>query len=193
MGDLVTAARAKYEDDAEDAGDGAVMCAKRPPLNSIKEIVLSGIGLASIGDGFADAMQSVRVLDLSGNALTSWSDVGAIISGLSQLVSLDVSRNPGLGGGAGSMGLKALCPSLKILQLNSTGAAWPLIADSVTNLPGLVELGLSSNGLGDVPADLPCSPAVSILWLGENSVESWASLQVGLPSSSSSSQSALLN
>ena len=175
--DFVTAAKAKYEDEggAADEAD-AVMCVKRPALNTIREVVLVSAGISSVGD-FASIVAAVRVLDLSGNGLSSWADASALISGLGSLVSLDLSRNPL--GAATALDCKPASSSLKTLQLNETGLNWGIAAAAIAQVPTLTELGLSGNALADpTESDLPvASASVATLWLGNNALTSWSSLQ----------------
>ncbi|EXB58480.1 Tubulin-specific chaperone E [Morus notabilis] len=113
---------------------------------------LSFLGVSSPGSSPCDigtVLPNLKELDLTGNLLSDWKDVGTICKELPNLAALNISYNLLAQDIFGLPQLK----SIRILVLNYTGVNWAKVEVLKYSLPAIEELHLMGNNISTI--DLP--------------------------------------
>ncbi|XP_062091919.1 tubulin-folding cofactor E [Humulus lupulus] len=136
---------------------------------------LSFLGVSSPGfsGDTGSLLPNIKELDLTGNLLSDWKDVGTICKELPMLTALNLSYNlmaPDI------VGLPQL-KSIRILVLNHTGVNWTKVEILKHSLPAIEELHLMGNSINTI--DPPSSFTVQgfdslrLLNLEDNCIADW--------------------
>ncbi|KAM7279303.1 hypothetical protein ACFE04_006437 [Oxalis oulophora] len=106
---------------------------------------LSFLGISNPGsaDEIRATLPSLKELDLTGNLLTEWKDVGTICEQLPSLQALNLSYNLMVQDVTGLPLLKGI----RVLVLNSTGINWTQVEMIKSSLPIVEELHLKGNNI----------------------------------------------
>lgn len=167
------------------------------PKNMVPRVVIvSGQQIEGAGDvdSLRKRCQNVEQLDLSSNAVKTWTNVITILRQLPNLEVLNISYNPIL---APFPIAKDPLPALRCLVLNGTRLQWHIIGKVLDALPFLNELHLNDNGyrkvLIDVLARSECGDSqttgskmverklkpynnLKILYFRKNTVDKWSEI-----------------
>ncbi|XP_047342032.1 tubulin-folding cofactor E [Impatiens glandulifera] len=120
------------------------------------------------------AVPSLKELDMTGNLLSEWMDIGAICKELPALSALNLSNNILAHDILGFPQVK----EIRILVLNSTGLSWTEVETLEHSLPTLEELHLRGNKLSSIKS-IPPSITVQgfdsllLLNLEDNCISDW--------------------
>ncbi|KAF4368022.1 hypothetical protein F8388_002633 [Cannabis sativa] len=136
---------------------------------------LSFLGVSSPGfsGDTGSLLPNLKELDLTGNLLSDWKDVGTICKELPMLQALNLSYNlmaPDI------VELPQL-KNIRILVLNHTGVNWTKVEILKTSLPAIEELHLMGNSIStiDPPASFTVQgfDSLRLLNLEDNSIADW--------------------
>ncbi|KAL9173558.1 hypothetical protein ABFS82_03G122700 [Erythranthe guttata] len=132
-----------------------------------------GVSFPGSPDHVSSTLPSLKELDLSGNLLANWEDIGIICEGLPALTALNLSNN-------------AISPdifnapqlnNIRVLVLNQTGVVWKQVEVLKDSLPYVEELHLMGNNLREIT---PVSSTVvqgfnflRLLNLENNCISAW--------------------
>ncbi|KAL5760985.1 hypothetical protein ACOSQ2_019823 [Xanthoceras sorbifolium] len=134
---------------------------------------LSYLGVSSPGVQCNTTLPNLKELDLTGNLLSDWKDVGAICEQLPALAILNLSNNLMTKDVSGLPQLK----NIRILVLNSTGISWMEVEILKHSLPAIEELHLMGNSISALkPMSSPIVEgfdSLRLLNLDENSIADW--------------------
>ncbi|GFQ00641.1 tubulin-folding cofactor e [Phtheirospermum japonicum] len=114
---------------------------------------LSYLGVSFLGspDRVSSTLPNIKELDLTGNLLAHWEDIGILCEGLRGLTTLNLSNNfmsPDI--------IKVpQLSNIRVLVLNHTGIIWKQVEVLKDSLPHVEELHLMGNKLSEI------TPAVS--------------------------------
>ncbi|KAH7841044.1 hypothetical protein Vadar_024881 [Vaccinium darrowii] len=136
---------------------------------------LSYLGVSSSGPPcqISVTVPNLKELDLTGNLLSDWKEVGAICEGLPALVALNLTHNLMA---HDIMRLPQL-RNIRVLVLNNTGIKWMQVEMLKCSLPAIEELHLMGNNLNAITP--PSSDTVQgfdslrILNLEDNCIADW--------------------
>ncbi|KAL8125166.1 hypothetical protein AgCh_012732 [Apium graveolens] len=111
-------------------------------FEDLKSASLFYLGVSSCGppSQLGATIPNLKELDLTGNLLSEWEDVGTICNELPALVALNLSCNK-MSNHVAGLQLK----SIKILVLNNTGLNWSQVEVLKNSLPVIEELHLMGN------------------------------------------------
>ncbi|KAH1032191.1 hypothetical protein J1N35_044365 [Gossypium stocksii] len=109
---------------------------------------ISYLGVSTPGDPaeISASVPNLKELDLMGNLITDWKDVGTICEQLPHLVALNLSNNLMTQNMTGLPLLKAI----RVLVLNSTGINWSQVEILEHSLPVIEELHLMGNNISSI-------------------------------------------
>ncbi|PPR94868.1 hypothetical protein GOBAR_AA25802 [Gossypium barbadense] len=109
---------------------------------------ISYLGVSTPGDPaeISASVPNLKELDLMGNLITDWKDVGTICEQLLHLVALNLSNNLMTQNITGLPLLKAI----RVLVLNSTGINWSQVEILEHSLPVIEELHLMGNNISSI-------------------------------------------
>lgn len=136
---------------------------------------LSYLGVSSIGAPFeiCSVVPNLKELDLTGNLLSEWKDVGTICEQLPGLAALNLSNNLM----AHDITGLPLLMNLRVLVLNNTGIKWKEVEIIRHSLPAIEELHLMGNNLRAIT---PASSSIvqgfdylRLLNLEDNCIAEW--------------------
>ncbi|XP_024020565.1 tubulin-folding cofactor E isoform X1 [Morus notabilis] len=137
---------------------------------------LSFLGVSSPGSSPCDigtVLPNLKELDLTGNLLSDWKDVGTICKELPNLAALNISYNLLAQDIFGLPQLK----SIRILVLNYTGVNWAKVEVLKYSLPAIEELHLMGNNIStiDPPSFLTVHgfDSLRLLNLEDNCIADW--------------------
>ncbi|TYG86502.1 hypothetical protein ES288_A13G138700v1 [Gossypium darwinii] len=113
---------------------------------------ISYLGVSTPGDPaeISASVPNLKELDLMGNLITDWKDVGTICEQLLHLVALNLSNNLMTQNITGLPLLKAI----RVLVLNSTGINWSQVEILEHSLPVIEELHLMGNNISSIKVSL---------------------------------------
>ncbi|KAA8549632.1 hypothetical protein F0562_001350 [Nyssa sinensis] len=144
-------------------------------FEELKVASLSYLGVSSVGlpGQIRTVVPNLKELDLTGNLISEWKDVGAICKDLSALVALNLSNNVMAQDISGLPLLKNIC----ILVLNNTGIKWMQVEVLKQSLPAIEDLHLMGNKLGAITP----TPSITVqgfdflrlLNLEDNCISDW--------------------
>ncbi|KAL6179242.1 hypothetical protein ACLB2K_050758 [Fragaria x ananassa] len=135
----------------------------------------SYLGVSSPGDPceIGAVVPNLKELDLTGNLISEWKDVGTICEQLPDLVALNLSCNLMSDDIVGLPPLK----SIRILVLNNVGINWTLVEVLKHSLPAIEELHLMANHISTIK---PTSSSIvqgfdylRLLNLDDNCITDW--------------------
>ncbi|XP_042516490.1 tubulin-folding cofactor E isoform X2 [Macadamia integrifolia] len=147
-------------------------------LSRFEELVgasLSYLGVSSTvpPDQMNAVVPNLKELDLTGNLLSDWQDVGVICEGLPALEALNLTNNDMMKQISGLPLLK----SIRILVLSSCGITWAQVELLKQSLPAVEELHLMGNNLREI---MPSSSnfvggfdSLRLLNLEDNCIATW--------------------
>uniref|UniRef100_A0A5B7B8U5 CAP-Gly domain-containing protein n=1 Tax=Davidia involucrata TaxID=16924 RepID=A0A5B7B8U5_DAVIN len=136
---------------------------------------LSYLGVSSSGlpCQIRTIVPNIMELDLTGNLISEWEDVGTICRELSALVSLNLSNNFM----AQDISGLPLLQNIRILVLNNTGIKWMQVEILKQSLPAIEELHLMGNKLGAITPTSPITvqgfDSLQLLNLEDNCISDW--------------------
>jgi hypothetical protein len=109
---------------------------------------LSYLGVSSLGvsSDLGSILPNLKLLDLTGNLISDWEEIGALCEQLPALTTLNLSCN------SLSSDIKSL-PQLKnirVLVLNNSGLSWTQVEILRRSLPGIEELHLMGNMISTI-------------------------------------------
>ncbi|XAR59329.1 hypothetical protein NMG60_11015126 [Bertholletia excelsa] len=136
---------------------------------------LSFLGIGSSGhpSQISATMPNLKELDLTGNLLSEWRDVGSICEGLPTLAAINLSNNLM---SHEIVGLPQL-NNIRILVLNNTGISWIQVEILKLSLPTIEELHLMGNKLSTITTSSSISVQgfdfLKLLNLEDNCITDW--------------------
>ncbi|CAN0928032.1 Tubulin-folding cofactor E [Linum grandiflorum] len=114
----------------------------------------------------------IRELDLTGNLLSEWKDIGTICEQLPSLTALNLSHNLMADVVTGLPRLS----SIRTLVLNCTGVKWTQVEELEHLLPVIEELHLMGNGISEIKAtssSVQRFDSLRLLNLEDNCIAEW--------------------
>lgn len=117
-------------------------------FEELKSASVSYLGVSSPGGPaeLGTALPNLKELDLTGNLISDWKDIGTICEQLPHLVALNLSNNLMTRNIAGLPLLKGI----RVLVLNSTGINWSQVEILEHSLPVIEELHLMGNSISTI-------------------------------------------
>ncbi|OMO81652.1 hypothetical protein CCACVL1_12327 [Corchorus capsularis] len=151
---------------------------KLSKFEELKSASISYLGVSSPGgpDEIRAAVPNLKELDLTGNLISDWKDVGSICEQLPNLVALNLSNNLMMQNVTGLPLLKGI----RVLVLNNTGINWSQVEILERSLPAIEELHLRGNNLSTIKTT--SSPTVEgfdslrLLNLEDNCIAEWTEI-----------------
>ncbi|WCJ34835.1 Tubulin-folding cofactor E [Euphorbia peplus] len=144
-------------------------------FEELKGVSLPFLGVSTPGSptDISTLLPNLKELDLTGNLLSEWKDVGTICEQLPSLTALNLSSN------LMSLNITGL-PQLKnirILVLNNTGIKWAQVEVLRHLLPEIEELHLMANGISTITSTsapfVQGFESLRVLNLEYNSIAEW--------------------
>ncbi|KAK4486726.1 hypothetical protein RD792_006702 [Penstemon davidsonii] len=105
-----------------------------------------GVSLPGSPEHVSSALPNLKELDLTGNLLARWEDVGIICEGLPALEALNLSNNAL----SPDITLVPQLSGIRVLVLNHTGVIWKQVEVLKDSLPHLEELHLMGNNIREI-------------------------------------------
>ncbi|KAL9267953.1 Tubulin-folding cofactor E-like protein [Drosera capensis] len=144
-------------------------------FDELERVSLAYLGVSSAGspNEISKFVPNLKELDLTGNLLSDWKDVGAICEELPALAALNLSNN------LMSSDVPSLLPlrNLSVLVLNYTGIKWAQIESLKGSLVAIKELHLMGNQISEItPASsniIQGFDSLRVLNLEENCISEW--------------------
>nr|GLL32626.1 tubulin-folding cofactor E [Ipomoea trifida] len=136
---------------------------------------LSYLGVSSAGDPchISTTIPNLKELDLTGNLLSEWEDVGIICKELPGLAVLNLSHNIM----AHDISGMPLLNNIRILVLNHTGISWKHVEILKDSFPFIEELHLVGNKLKEITPSsstfVKGFDSLHLLNLDDNCIDSW--------------------
>jgi len=137
---------------------------------------LSYLGVSSLGvsSDLGSILPNLKLLDLTGNLISDWEEIGALCEQLPALTTLNLSCN------SLSSDIKSL-PQLKnirVLVLNNSGLSWTQVEILRRSLPGIEELHLMGNMISTITStsssDDQAFNSLRLLNLDDNCISDWS-------------------
>ncbi|KAM7511499.1 hypothetical protein LguiB_010374 [Lonicera macranthoides] len=147
-------------------------------FEELKGASLSYLGVSSSGPPceISTTIPNLKELDLTGNLLSEWKDIGTICKELPTLETLNLSNNfmsTDING-------MPLLKNIRILVLNNTGLNWMQVEILKTSLPAIEELHLMGNKITEI---MPTSSitvqgfdCLHVLNLEDNFISDWGEI-----------------
>ncbi|KAJ8760548.1 hypothetical protein K2173_015215 [Erythroxylum novogranatense] len=145
-------------------------------LEELRSASLSYMGVSNPGSPveISSVVPNLEELDLTGNLLSKWKDVGEICKQLPTLSALNLSKNL-IGGDI--FGLPEL-KSIRILVLNYSGVDWTQVEHLQHLLPVIEELHLMGNGISTInptkSSIVRGFDSLRLLNLEDNNIAEWS-------------------
>ncbi|KAL6512162.1 hypothetical protein OROGR_021759 [Orobanche gracilis] len=119
-------------------------------FEELTSVSLSYLGVSFPGspDSISSTLPNIKELDLTGNVLANWEDIGFVCEGLPALRTLNLSNNylsPDISN-------VPQLSNVRILVLNQTGVIWKQVEILKDALPHVEELHLMGNKLSEIAA-----------------------------------------
>ncbi|XP_019155293.1 PREDICTED: tubulin-folding cofactor E, partial [Ipomoea nil] len=136
---------------------------------------LSYLGVSSAGDPchISTTIPNLKELDLTGNLLSEWEEVGIICKELPGLAALNLSHNIM----AHDISGMPLLNNIRILVLNHTGISWKHVEILKDSFPFIEELHLVGNKLKEITPSsstfVKGFDSLHLLNLDDNCIDSW--------------------
>lgn len=145
-------------------------------FEELTSAALPYLGVSSPGANIGTIVTNLKELDLTGNLLSDWKDIGAIGEQLPALAVLNLSNNLMSKEVTGLPQLK----SIRILVLNCTGVNWMQVEILKHSLPALEELHLMGNSISEItPVSSPIMQGfdnLQLLNLEDNCIAEWSEI-----------------
>ncbi|KAH9746298.1 Tubulin-folding cofactor E [Citrus sinensis] len=145
-------------------------------FEELTSAALPYLGVSSPGANIGTIVTNLKELDLTGNLLSDWKDIGAIGEQLPALAVLNLSNNLMSKEVTGLPQLK----SIRILVLNCTGVNWMQVEILKHSLPALEELHLMGNSISEItPVSSPIVQGfdnLQLLNLEDNCIAEWSEI-----------------
>ncbi|CAL9240301.1 unnamed protein product [Arabidopsis halleri] len=137
---------------------------------------LSYLGVSSLGvsSDLGSILPNLKLLDLTGNLISDWEEIGALCEQLPALTTLNLSCNS----------LSSVITSLpqlkniRVLVLNNSGLSWTQVEILRRSLPGLEELHLMGNMIPALTStsssDGQAFNSLRLLNLDDNCISDWS-------------------
>ncbi|KAL5707187.1 hypothetical protein ACHQM5_025268 [Ranunculus cassubicifolius] len=147
-------------------------------LSKFEELVgvsLSYLGVSSVGppEQIRTVVPNIKELDLTGNLLTDWKDVGIICQQLENLAVLNLSNNRW----AHDINQLPSLENIHVLVLNDCGISWTQVETLKQSLPVVRELHLMGNNIMTItPLSSDCVQgfdSLRVLNLEDNLFANW--------------------
>ncbi|KAL3638634.1 hypothetical protein CASFOL_016541 [Castilleja foliolosa] len=131
-------------------------------FDELTRVSLSYLGVSFLGspDRISSPLPNIKELDLTGNLLVHWEDIGILCEGLPALTALNLSNNLML---PDIIKVPQLS-NIRVLVLNHTGVIWKQVEVLKDSLPHVEELHLMGNQLSEI------TPVSSTVVQGFNSL-----------------------
>ncbi|VVA94930.1 unnamed protein product [Arabis nemorensis] len=135
---------------------------------------LSYLGVSSLGvsSDLGSILPNLKQLDLTGNLISDWEEIGALCEQLPALTTLNLSSN--------SLSNDVTClPQLKnirVLVLNNSGMSWTQVEKLRLSLPDIEELHLMGNMISAITSTSSENQAFNslrLLNLDDNCISEW--------------------
>ncbi|CAN1855253.1 Tubulin-folding cofactor E [Linum perenne] len=139
---------------------------------------LSFLGVNSPGSSaeIGSNLPNLKELDLTGNLLSEWKDIGTICEQLPSLKALNLSHNLMADVVTGLPRLS----SIRVLVLNCTGVKWTQVEELEHLLPVIEELHLMGNGISEIKVATSSSvqrfESLRLLNLEDNCIAEWGEI-----------------
>ncbi|CAL1363888.1 unnamed protein product [Linum trigynum] len=138
---------------------------------------LSFLGVSTPGSSkdISSTVPNIKELDLTGNLLSEWKDIGIIYEQLASLRALNLSHNLMSDVVTGLPELSRI----RILVLNCTGIKWTQVEELKPLLPVIEELHLMGNGICEIkptPSFVQGFETLRLLNLEDNCIAEWAEI-----------------
>ncbi|CAN1855256.1 Tubulin-folding cofactor E [Linum perenne] len=138
---------------------------------------LSFLGVNSPGSSaeIGSNLPNLKELDLTGNLLSEWKDIGTICEQLPSLKALNLSHNLMADVVTGLPRLS----SIRVLVLNCTGVKWTQVEELEHLLPVIEELHLMGNGISEIKAtssSVQRFESLRLLNLEDNCIAEWGEI-----------------
>ncbi|KDO64595.1 hypothetical protein CISIN_1g014792mg [Citrus sinensis] len=145
-------------------------------FEELTSAALPYLGVSSPGANIGTIVTNLKELDLTGNLLSDWKDIGAFGEQLPALAVLNLSNNLMSKEVTGLPQLK----SIRILVLNCTGVNWMQVEILKHSLPALEELHLMGNSISEItPVSSPIVQGfdnLQLLNLEDNCIAEWSEI-----------------
>ncbi|KAL6525307.1 hypothetical protein OROMI_030900 [Orobanche minor] len=147
-------------------------------FEELTSVSLSYLGISFPGspDSISSTLPNIKELDLTGNLLANWEDIGFVCEGLPALTTLNLSNNYL----SADISNVPQLSNVRILVLNQTGVIWKQVEILKDALPRVEELHLMGNKLSEIMDGRPESSTVvtgfnslRFLNLENNSISAW--------------------
>ncbi|CAN8235531.1 unnamed protein product [Cochlearia groenlandica] len=133
------------------------------------------LGVSSLGvsSDLGSILPNLKLLDLTGNLISSWEEIGVLCEQLPSLTTLNLSCN--------SLSSEVISlPQLKnirVLVLNNCGLTWTQVENLRRSLPGIEELHLMGNMISSITSssssDDQAFSSLRLLNLDDNCISEW--------------------
>ncbi|CAA7052339.1 unnamed protein product [Microthlaspi erraticum] len=137
---------------------------------------LSYLGVSSLGvsSDLSSILPNLKLLDLTGNLISDWEEIGALCEQLPALTTLNLSCNSLSSDVTSLPQLK----NIRVLVLNNTGLSWTQVEHLRRLLPGLEEVHLMGNMISAITStsssDDEAFKALRLLNLDDNCISEWS-------------------
>ncbi|XP_022718317.1 tubulin-folding cofactor E isoform X1 [Durio zibethinus] len=144
-------------------------------FEELKSASISYLGVTTPGgpDEIRAAVPNLMELDLTGNLILDWKDVGTICEQLPHLVALNLSNNLMIQNITGLPLLKGI----RVLVLNNTGINWSQVEILEHSLPVIEELHLMGNNISTIKptssSNVRGFDSLQLLNLEDNCLAEW--------------------
>ncbi|KAF8115412.1 hypothetical protein N665_0027s0028 [Sinapis alba] len=142
-------------------------------LEELTSASLPFLGVSSLGD-LASMLPDLKLLDLTGNLISDWEEIGALCEQLPALTTLNLSYNSLSSQVTSLPQLK----NIRVLVLNNTGLSWTQVEDLRPSLPALEELHLMGNMISSITSTSSSEDqtfdSLRLLNLEDNCISEWS-------------------
>ncbi|CAH8359323.1 unnamed protein product [Eruca vesicaria subsp. sativa] len=146
-------------------------------LDELTSASLPFLGVSSLGGVSSDlgsVLPNLKLLDLTGNLISDWEEIGALCEQLPALTTLNLSYNSLSSEVTSLPQLK----NIRVLVLNNTGLSWTQVEKLRPSLPALEELHLMGNMISSITStsssDDQVFNSLRLLNLEDNCISEWS-------------------
>lgn len=145
-------------------------------LDELTSASLPFLGVSSLGvsSDLASVLPNLKLLDLTGNLISDWEEVGALCEQLPSLTTLNLSYNSLSSEVTSLPQLK----NIRVLVLNNTGVSWTQVEKLRPSLPALEELHLMGNMISSITSTSSSEDesfnSLRLLNLEDNCILEWS-------------------
>ncbi|KAL6498411.1 hypothetical protein OROHE_026679 [Orobanche hederae] len=144
-------------------------------FEELTSVSLSYLGISFPGspDSISSTLPNIKELDLTGNLLANWENIGFVCEGLPALTTLNLSNNYL----SADISNVPQLSNVRILVLNQTGVIWKQVEILKDALPRVEELHLMGNKLSEITPEsstvVTGFNSLRFLNLENNSISAW--------------------